>query len=80
MRCLPLIVWWHYVGSFAEGVLRGIDSSDTDVEGIAAVAGRDDDWLAEMLAKGFEDALAELTHGRDVLRGTGVVDVVGLSY
>lgn len=65
------------VGCFTKGVLGGIDSSDFDVEGIAAVAGADDDWLACEGSEWFENFLAELLEGRNELRRTGVVDVVG---
>lgn len=61
-------------------MLAGIDASYTDVEGIATVAGGDDDGLSGELAEGFEDEAAELLQGGDVLQGDGVVDAVGLGY
>lgn len=43
------------VGNFTEGVLRGIDSSDFDVEIIAAEAGTDDYRLTCKGSERFED-------------------------
>lgn len=78
MRCLPLVVWRDDVGGFAKGVLGGVCATYLDVELVAAVAAGDDHRFAEVLAKGFEDGLAELTQGRNVLRRAAVIDVVGL--
>ena len=64
------------VGGFAQGVLGGVGSTNTDVELIASVAGADDDGPADEGAKGFEDLAAELLQCGDVLRGDSVVDVV----
>lgn len=71
---MPLIVWWDDVGGFAKGMLGGVNATYLDVEGWRAVAAGDDHRFAEMLAKGFEDGLAELAQGRDVLRRAAVVD------
>ena len=65
------------VGCFTKGVLRGIDSSDFDVEGVAAVAGTDDDRLACEGSEWLENFLAKLLERRNELWWTGVVDVVG---
>ena len=66
---------WDDVGCFAKGVLGGVCATYLDVELVAAVAAADDDRFAEVLTKGFEDGLAELAQGRDVLRRAAVVDV-----
>ena len=60
MRCLPLVVGRDDVGCFAKGVLAGINSSYTDVEGGTTIAAGDNHWFSEMLAQGFEDGLAAL--------------------
>ena len=65
------------VGCFTKGVLKGIDSSDFDVESVTAVAGTDDDRLTCEGSEGFENFLAKLLEGWDELCRTGVVDVVG---
>ena len=43
------------VGSFAQGVLGGVGSANTDVELIAAVAGGDDHGATDEGAEGFEN-------------------------
>ena len=68
---------WDDVGCFAKGVLGGIDSSYTDVEGGTTIAAGDNHWFSEMLAQGLEDGFAELLEDRNVLGRTTVVDAVG---
>ena len=62
------------VGGFAQGVLGGVGSTNTDVELIASVAGRDDNGAANEGAERFEYLLAELLQDWDVLCGDGVID------
>lgn len=52
-------LWNLDVGCFAKGVLAGINSSHTDVEGGTTIAAGDNHWFSEMLALGFKDGLAE---------------------
>ena len=68
------------VGGFAQGVLAGIDASNLDVEGWAAVAGTDDDGSSCERSEGFEDGATELLQGGDVLCGDGVVYAVGVGH
>lgn len=65
------------VCGFSQSVLAGVCATYFYVEGIATVTGTDDDGLTCKGAQGFEDGLAELLQGRDVLRRYTVVDVVG---
>lgn len=60
-------------------MLAGVCTTDFDVEGIAAIAGADDDWLTCKGTQGFEDGFAELLQGWDVLAWNCVVNVVGNS-
>ena len=62
------------VGGFAQGVLGGVGSTNTDVELIASVAGRDDNGAANEAAEGFEDFLAELLQDWHILRWYSVID------
>lgn len=55
------------VGGFAQGVLGGVGSTNTDVELIASVAGGDDNGGANEAAEGLEDLAAELLEDGDVL-------------
>ena len=55
------------VGGFAQGVLGGVGSTNTDVELIASVAGGDDNGGSDEAAEGFEDLAAELLEDGDVL-------------
>ena len=66
------------VDCFAQGVLRGIDATDLDIELGTSVAGADDDGLACEGTEGLKDGLAELLKRGDVLCGAGVDDTVGL--
>ena len=64
------------VGSFAQGVLGGVGSANTDVELTRAVAGGDDHGATDEGAEGLENFAAELLEHGDELRGNAVVDVV----
>lgn len=65
------------VGSFANGVLGGIDATHFHVERIATVATADVNGTTHETAKGFEDFLSELLQHGNVLRRYGVVDAIG---
>lgn len=58
-------------------MLAGIDASHLEVEGIATVAGGDDDGLSCKLSQGFQYGAAELLQCGDALCGDGVVYAVG---
>lgn len=66
------------VDCLAKGVLRGIDTTDLDIELGTAVATADDDRLACEGTEGLEDLLAEQLESWDILSGAGVVDAIGL--
>lgn len=59
-------------------MLAGIDASHLEVEGIATVAGGDDDGLSCKLSQGFQYGAAELLQCGDVVCGDGVVYAVGM--
>lgn len=66
------------VGGFAQGVLRGIDTSHLDVEQTASVTAGDNDRLPSKGSEGFENLFAQLLQGRDVPRWNAVVNAKGL--
>lgn len=51
-------------------MLAGVCATNFDVEGIAAVAGADDDGLLSELAERLQDGLAQLFEDWNVLRRT----------
>ena len=57
-------------------MLAGIHASYLDVELVTAVTTADDDGLLNEGPERFEDGLAELLKGRDVLRWYMVVDAM----
>ncbi len=48
-------------------MLRGIDSSDFDIELVASIAGANDNRLTSEGSEGFENFLAKLLEGRNEL-------------
>ena len=65
--------WKLDISGLSESMLRGIGSTDLDVELVATIAGRDDNGATDEGAEGFEDFLAELLQGWNKLRGYTVV-------
>ena len=57
-------------------MLRSISASDFDVELVAAVAGSDDNGIANEAAEGFQHLFAQLLQRGDVLCGNTVVNVI----
>ena len=61
-------------------MLAGIGASYLYIQGIAAIAGTDDDGLAGERPKGFEDGAAKLLQGGNVLGWDDVCNAVLLGY
>jgi hypothetical protein len=59
-------------------MLRCISTTDFDVELITPVATTDNNWLAYIGAKRFQDFLAQLLQDRNILRRYIVVNSAGL--